>query len=293
MREVDDRYPEIAKPYEPVKGGKHHKRLNYAKIPLLMAGALIALSSLVHKPLPVTPNGPEPEVVVVVPTPGPEPANPPAQTPKPDKKPEPPAPPTPTPTTPVTPAPPTPSPSTDPGPIQDYEPSYTPDEEPEPSPSTEPQNRITVVITGAQVTEPYTGDLLYAEGYDYAAYNGSTELEREEFEVVYNGTDAFVPMASGIDPGTYYMGITSSDFTVTSSRYPDITVTVNDGWLKIVDENQAVTVTIVGNHNTLTYTGENLEVDGFTYTAVTSDGDDVTDYITVELNAGSLAVASG
>ena len=26
MRETDDRYPEFAEPYEPVKGGKHHKR---------------------------------------------------------------------------------------------------------------------------------------------------------------------------------------------------------------------------------------------------------------------------
>ena len=88
MREVDDRYPEIAKPYEPVKGGKHHKRLDYAKIPLLMAGALIALSALIHKPLPVIPDGPEPEVVVVVPTPSPEPVNPPETTPTPDKKPD-------------------------------------------------------------------------------------------------------------------------------------------------------------------------------------------------------------
>ena len=27
MREIDDRYPEFAEPWEPVKGGKHYKRL--------------------------------------------------------------------------------------------------------------------------------------------------------------------------------------------------------------------------------------------------------------------------
>ena len=294
MREVDDRYPESAKPYEPVKGGKHHKRLNYAKIPLLMTGALIALSALVHKPLPVIPNGPEPEVVVVVPTPSPEPVNPPATTPEPDKKPDP-APPTPTPTTPVppTPAPPTPSPSIEPGPTPIPEPDPEPEPEPEPSPSTEPETRATVTITGAQVTQPYTGGELFSEGYTYTARKGKTKLDQEDFEVTYNGTDIPVPMVSGIEPGTYYMGLTKGDFSVSSGKYKNINVTVNDGWLKILDQNQAVTVTIVGNHNTLTYTGENLQVDGFTYTAVTSDGDDVTDYITVELNAGSLAVASG
>ncbi len=295
MREVDDRYPEIAKPYEPVKGGKHHKRLDYAKIPLLMAGALIALSALVHKPLPVIPNGPEPEVVVVVPTPSPEPVNPPETTPKPDKKPEPPAPPTPspTPTTPVPPAPPTPSPSIEPGPTPIPEPEPEPEPEPDPSPSPETETRVRVTITGAQVTQPYTGGELYAEGYTYTARKGKTALDEEDFEVTYNGTDIPVPMVSGTEPGTYYMGLTKGDFSVSSGKYKNINVTVNDGWLKIIDENQAVTVTIVGNHNTLTYTGENLQVDGFTYTAVTSDGDDVTDYINVELNAGSLALADG
>ena len=27
MREINDQYPEYAEPYEPVKGGKHHKGL--------------------------------------------------------------------------------------------------------------------------------------------------------------------------------------------------------------------------------------------------------------------------
>ena len=150
-----------------------------------------------------------------------------------------------------------------------------------------------MTITGAQVTQPYTGGELYAEGYSYTARKGKTELDQGDFEVTYNGTDIPVPMVSGIEPGTYYMGLTKGDFSVSSGKYKNINVTVNDGWLKIIDENQAVTVTIIGNHDTLTYTGENLQVDGFTFTAVTSDGDDVTDYINVELNAGSLAMADG
>ncbi|MBQ2141246.1 MAG: hypothetical protein II433_09155 [Acidaminococcaceae bacterium] len=27
MREIDDRYPEYARPYEPLRGGRHHGRL--------------------------------------------------------------------------------------------------------------------------------------------------------------------------------------------------------------------------------------------------------------------------
>ena len=30
MLEIDNRYPEFAEPYEPVKGGKHHKKLAWA-----------------------------------------------------------------------------------------------------------------------------------------------------------------------------------------------------------------------------------------------------------------------
>ena len=39
MREVDDRYPEFAEPFEPIKGGRHHMGVNFMKMPMLLAGA--------------------------------------------------------------------------------------------------------------------------------------------------------------------------------------------------------------------------------------------------------------
>ncbi len=65
MREVDDRYPEFARPYEPVKGGKHYKRLSNSVLPLV-AALLLGLCALVPgKPSP-PPPGPVP---VISPTP--------------------------------------------------------------------------------------------------------------------------------------------------------------------------------------------------------------------------------
>lgn len=56
MLEIDDRYPEFAEPYEPVKGGKHHKAMDISIMPLLIIGALTAFSV-------IRPNPPEKEIV--------------------------------------------------------------------------------------------------------------------------------------------------------------------------------------------------------------------------------------
>ena len=42
MKEIDDRYPEFAEPYEPVKGGKHHKALTLGRsmLPLVVAAVV-------------------------------------------------------------------------------------------------------------------------------------------------------------------------------------------------------------------------------------------------------------
>ena len=61
VREIDDRYPEIARPYEPVKGGKHHKRIKLPPFTALIGTVL--LMPLIYypgtetsQPEPVTPE---------------------------------------------------------------------------------------------------------------------------------------------------------------------------------------------------------------------------------------------
>ena len=92
MKEIDDRYPEIARPYEPVKGGKHYEKLKFP--PFLLAAFLVVLLPAIRTPLSPRPNGPAPqaETILAVSTPEPvpsyEPSSPsplPSSTPKPSQ----------------------------------------------------------------------------------------------------------------------------------------------------------------------------------------------------------------
>lgn len=109
VREIDDRYPEYARPYEPTGQGRPHGALPWG----LAAGfVLILLSALLSfTPAPPPAPAPEPPVVVPVPEPTPTPPEPPIIIPDiPDELPEPPfipddppeEPPTPPPTPPET-----------------------------------------------------------------------------------------------------------------------------------------------------------------------------------------------
>ncbi len=110
VREIDDRYPEYARPYEPTGQGRPHGALPWG----LAAGfVLILLSALLSfTPAPPPAPAPEPSAVVPVPEPTPTPPEPPIIIPDdpPEEPPEPPfipddppeEPPTPPPTPPET-----------------------------------------------------------------------------------------------------------------------------------------------------------------------------------------------
>ncbi|MDA6816029.1 hypothetical protein OSL60_27980, partial [Escherichia coli] len=82
--------------------------------------------------------------------------------------------------------------------------------------------------------------------------------------------------------GTYYMGLTAEGFTAASNNYTNIEILVEDGWLKI-DPKNGLTVNIKGNQKTVTYTGSEQSVSGFTTDAPTS--------VTVALKSESKAEA--
>ena len=140
MREIDDRYLEFAPAYEPVKGGKHHKKIGGALARAMLAAAATGLFtlSILNAVQPrseavFAPQDPQPPVVQPVdpqpPAPPPvekekDPVTPPPTTPPPTTPP----PTTPPPTTPppTTPPPTTPPPTTPPPTITPFYPYYEP-----------------------------------------------------------------------------------------------------------------------------------------------------------------------
>ena len=300
MTETDNRYPEFAAPYEPVKGGKHKKRLDFARMAMMLAGALVACSAFFKVPEPEPMPGP----VIVVPsaeptpevTPGPTPEPTASATVEPEPSPSPtaipyipPKPPAPTPTTvPVT--PPTPRPA-DPTPT----PTTVPPETPTPGPTEEPvEDDVFVEIIGNQATYAYTGEEQFVRGYTYTVYVNGEEADSSLFTVTYRATDDMTyPYAAGIEPGTYEMGLTEDSFTVSSGTYDLFGVAVEDGWLRIIDEAEELNVYIYGNTSSVTYDGKAHTVSGFTYEAEDSSGAVDSSLYTVALKEGSAAQASG
>ncbi len=153
MREIDNRYPEFARPYEPVKGGRHRgpltgneaamlvnrriRHLNMARRGFLMGVGILILLTLLIGPLNPDRQPPEPEPPPEVlpvpdpdPIPEPEPIPDPVPVPDPDPVPVPDPDPIPIPIPDPDPIPPRPDP--DPIPVPPPEP------EPEPEPVTDP-----------------------------------------------------------------------------------------------------------------------------------------------------------
>ena len=167
IREIDDRYPEFAEPYEPVRGRRRYRRLSPSAATLLAAGAaLILLSALFASPhrasLPPVPTVPLAEA-------SPSPAFSPDPTPVPTLSPAPTPEPTPAPTPEPTPAPApvpilrpvitpetTPAPTPEPTPAPTPEPTPAPTPEPTPAPTPEPTPAPTPEPTPAPTPTPVT-----------------------------------------------------------------------------------------------------------------------------------------
>ena len=136
---------------------------------------------------------------------------------------------------------------------------------------------LTVTITGNHDTKPYTGQPQSVSGYtDNAPANVTVALK-----------DGKSAAATGTDAGRYAMNLTAEDFTVSSDNYSNIEVVVVDGYLEITPVTREVVVKIAGRHDTKTYTGKELSVEGYDVVEKPDDS------VSVSLKAGYEAKAAG
>ncbi len=111
-----------------------------------------------------------------------------------------------------------------------------------------------VVINGHKDTKTYNGTEQSVEGYDVVKADATISV------VLNEGSEA---KASGTDVGEYWMGLSETDFTVSSENYSNIKVTVHDGKLKIIPADEIV-VHVTGNNGSKVYNGNEQSVEGFT-----------------------------
>ena len=88
---------------------------------------------------------------------------------------------------------------------------------------TQETDKLIVTITGKNATVVYDGKSHEVTGFTTNAPESVTVALKEGKEAKASGTDA----------GTYQMGLTDEDFSVTSPNYSNIEVVVNDGSLTI------------------------------------------------------------
>lgn len=127
---------------------------------------------------------------------------------------------------------------------------------------------VTVKITGNNKTVTYNGKEQKVEGYDYTVTEG---IDKSQITVAL--IEGKTAEAKGINPDTYYMGLSKETFTVASKNYGNIAVIVEDGWLKINRRpmppvnpgiGDEIIVEITGNSDSVVYDGTEHSVKGYT-----------------------------
>ena len=104
----------------------------------------------------------------------------------------------------------------------------------------EVEDEVIVTLVGNTDTKTYDGKSHSIEGFTYSVKRGNDEVSKEEFTVTLSGDRKAV--ASATDAGTYAMGLSEKDFTVTSVNYSSIKVVYTDGTLTIEPAKAMVTV---------------------------------------------------
>ena len=146
----------------------------------------------------------------------------------------------------------TPAPTPNPTPAPTPKPTPAPTPKPTPTPAPTPI-AVTVAIKGIKDSRVFSGEEIFVEGYEVSV----SDSRYTEAFIAFSGTAA----ASGLNIGTYTMGLTAEQFTNTNAGF-NVTFTVTDGELEITK--LPVTVTITGNSGTAEYNGEEHAVEGYT-----------------------------
>ncbi len=106
-----------------------------------------------------------------------------------------------------------------------------------------------ITVTGNSATKVYNGSEQNVSGYTVSSYDAS---------ITFNGPAQDDAVAKGTTTGTYYMGLTKSDFSASSSIYSNITIKVVDGSLTISRKPlDVITATI--EEGEIIYNGEEQE----------------------------------
>ena len=92
---------------------------------------------------------------------------------------------------------------------------------------------VIVTVTGNNKTVKYNGAEQKVEGYTYKAEDTAGKaISNTQFTVALKS--GLKAEARGTNVDTYPMNLKATDFTAASQNYSNITIRVNDGWLKIV-----------------------------------------------------------
>ena len=105
------------------------------------------------------------------------------------------------------------------------------------------EDEVVVTIVGNTDTKTYDGKSHSIEGFTYSVKRGNDEVSKKEFTVTLSGDKKAV--ASATDAGTYAMGLTEKEFTVTAVNYSSIKVVYTDGTLTIEPAKATITVNSV------------------------------------------------
>ena len=118
-------------------------------------------------------------------------------------------------------------------------------------------DEVVLTVAGNTDSKEYNASEHNVTGYSYSAVRGDNSVPNDEFNVTLNaGSEA---IAKGTDAGTYYMGLTKNDFTVTSHNYSNVTVECDDGSIEITPK----AVTVTAQDKTFTYDGTAHSWSGF------------------------------
>jgi len=113
---------------------------------------------------------------------------------------------------------------------------------------------LTVNVTGHSATVSYNGTTQNVSGYDLSC----TSSLYNPAKVVYSGN----AVASGMNAGTYTMGLTANQFSYNDNNFTNVTFNIVDGQLVINKIN--ATVKLHGNTDTASFDGQAHTVTGYT-----------------------------